>query len=287
MSATGLFMCGLMGLANAGSDVAKKKLAGRVSVSWSLAVRSALTVPLLFAVAMSGLDWDLPRAVDLLQGPDFQWALLVSGSLNLLTSLLMLHGLRDGDLSNTLPFLTLTPCCVLISAWALLGEVPQTHQTLGVLAITGGGVALTADSSDEAAQRPFRGGWFCVIALVWAVTSPFDKQGSQAATPALYAACMSSIIGVGAAVLEALQGRRRPRRATPWVWMAVYSLSSMAAYLLQLSAAMHLPVAVVSALKRVSAVLGVLSGWAVFGEPLGRRLLPAALMVGGAAVVAR
>eukprot|EP01062_Namystynia_karyoxenos_P059905 TRINITY_DN51327_c0_g1_i1.p1 TRINITY_DN51327_c0_g1~~TRINITY_DN51327_c0_g1_i1.p1 ORF type:complete len:295 (+),score=86.06 TRINITY_DN51327_c0_g1_i1:92-976(+) len=283
----GLLFAAVMWGANAGADACKKTVSARVHPAVALAFRSLLTCPLFVCAALAELQWDLSEVWQQVTRHDFVVALLVSGSINTGTSFLFLEGLRDGDLSNTLPYLALTPCLMLLADWALFGEQPGRQQMMGVLVVSAGGyaLALVDTAGPKAAPLPRfhrSSALFVVIAALWAVSSPFDRSGAQASSPALYAACMSCTLGIMSCSFLAVHPDARARgRQLPWLQLVLYSGLSMAAYWSQLTCSLRLPVSCVAALKRTSILCSVLVGHLVFKEPLRRRLPAAAAMVMG------
>lgn len=156
---------------------------------------------------------------------DFLTAWLVAGSINVGANFLMILGMKRGKMSDTVPFLSLSPVFLLASGYFLLGELADGKGMAGVLVIAVGGFWLSrtgAAREDDAPQKkssfkslPPGAGIYIFIAMIQSVSSAFDKRGVRAAAaPILYGATISGTVAACALFkftwLEYLARSREP-----------------------------------------------------------------------------
>jgi len=139
------------------------------------------------------------------------WA--VAGSINVGANFLMILGMKRGKMSDTVPFLSLSPVFLLVSGYFLLGELADGRGMVGVGVIAAGGFWLSragakegGDAASGAAQEkgksflsalPPGAGIYIFIAMIQSVSSAFDKRGVRAApSPILYGATISATVAV-------------------------------------------------------------------------------------------
>ena len=74
--------------------------------------------------------------------PDFWWALLIGGSLNILAFTLYVRALKLADLSLTVPLVTLTPLFLLVTSPLIVQEWPTWADGFGVVLLVVGSYVL-------------------------------------------------------------------------------------------------------------------------------------------------
>lgn len=296
-------------------DVASKQAtrsADPVLVAFGIAAVPALTLGGIVAVgaALSG-DGSLPRA-------GFWLALAVSGGINAVATPLVVVALQRSDLSLVAPLTSLTPLFMLVTGVVVLGEIPGPAGLVGVVVIVVGAYLLTLSARHVGVLAPLRAllrdpgaRAMLLVAFLYSISSTYDKVGTTASSPLLWAA---SINGVVMVVLAPMAVRRRGRRSaaarrrepeagevagsegdgrdsasarhlrrlgpTPAIVLAGVLAAIAAAA--QMTALMLTLAAFVIAVKRTSTLFGVLLGHSLFDESHVReRLVGAAVMLAG------
>lgn len=221
--------------------------------------------------------------------PAFWWALLVSGGLNVATSVLYIKALKASDLSLTVPMVAFTPLFLLLTSPLILGEVPGAAGLFGVLLIVFGSYLLPAGRRGRGLLAPFRALFtergprlMLLVALVWSVTANVDKIGLRASSPLFWSIAVNTFIA-GALLPLGLPRFRRSRRAAGGLGdLYALGLAGALTYICQMTAINLTLVPYVIAIKRTSTVLSVLWGGLLFRERgMRQRLLGAAIMLAG------
>jgi drug/metabolite transporter (DMT)-like permease len=242
-------------------------------------------------------------------GPHFGGAILVGGSLNVVAFSLYIRAIKLGDLSLTVPLVTLTPLFLLVTSPLIVGEWASPIDAIGVLLIIIGSYILNLGAkpgepkSGEPSQpraylAPIRAmvhnpgsRLMLIVALIWSVTSTVDKIGVQNSSPLMWAASLFGFIGTALLPLGVQRWRRRDRSRSSLSRREVLTLGSAGIINaigvgLQMVALTMAPVAQVIAVKRMSALITVVLGHLLFQEQgIQERLLGAAVMVAGVAVI--
>ena len=246
-----------------------------------------------FGLPLTGiyLWWDGVPLV----GEDFVWALALGVILNMAAVTLYMRAIKASDLSLTLPMLTFTPLFMLGTSPLILGEFPDLQGGFGMILIIAGAYVMHLGRSRSGLLEPFRALWsepgpriMLLVALIWSFTANLDKVGVLNSSPAfwLFTFFTAMTLGLMPVVLvkssNPLFQLRRNFRA-----LALVGLCGSLALILQMWALTLTLAAYVVSVKRMSVVFGVLLGHVVFGEKdLARRLICAAFMVAGVALIA-
>lgn len=206
-------------------------------------------------------------------------------AMNTVACLGFFTALRHGDLSRTVPLLSLSPVFTALLSAVVLNEQLSNNQWLGVLSVVGGALLL-ARPEPGATQTGWRGpAWMTLTALLWAGTTVYDKVSLGYASLAVHAGVqtlglavvLTVWLGARARIDEMLTVRARPR------WFAVGVLVSTLALGLQLQAVSLLPVGIMESLKRATGMVAALViGRLTFNEALdARKWLSVAAMSAG------
>jgi len=252
------------------------------------------TLALGWYVAIAALTWPAGRAVvpppvTLADGALLVAVCLVVAGANLVS----IHAFKLGDVSYVAPLNKLVPAFVLPIELVLLAE------PLAPLQIAGVGLAVAAIY----VANYEGGGWFAPfrraasyaparLALAGAVVFAFGDVGNRAVlsttafSPQVLAlATFGTVAAVAAPPAVARVDGRELRAALPGL-VALSALLAVAAHLTLVSFAVA-PASVVSPIVNVQAVVAVVLGGLLLGEPgLPRRLAAAVLAIGGIALVA-
>lgn len=262
-----LLYMALSGLAFACLDLIRKLLAGRVDALALVFFMSLGAVPFVAVlIAIQGVGSISPGYV--LPG-------LGALALNLLGNFAFIHSVRLSPLSRTIPLLSLTPAFTALMAIPVLGEVPSTAQTIGILLVVVGAMALNANAK---ARRPFSGLFrekgalvMVGVALLWSLSGPLDKLALSHASVLFHAIVMTFGVAMGALTILTLQGRLPALRSArnDKLLLVASMVAVTLALLFQLLAIKGVFVSLVEAFKRsFGSLMAVILGRVVFGEPV-------------------
>src|SRR3990167_6087725 len=174
-------------------DVFSKKSLKNIDeyvVSWSLRFFALpFLVPLLFFIEIPSL------------GNKFWLALLIGGSLNVITTILYMKAIKHSDLSITVPMVTFTPLFLLLTSPLIVGEFPSFFGLIGVLLIVAGSYTLNIKQRHEGYLAPFKAllkekgpKLMLLVAFIWSITSIIDKIGVQNSSPIFWVIAINIFI---------------------------------------------------------------------------------------------
>ena len=226
--------------------------------------------------------------------PEFWTALVVGGSLNVITAILYMKALQSSDLSLTLPMLTFTPLFLLLTSPVIVGEFPSYLGILGIIFIVIGSYLLNFKEKSGGYLAPFRAiirqkgpRLMLIVAFIWSITSNFDKVGVQSSSPFFWTITVSAYIMVG--MIPLVYGKLRKigvRKLQASKFLMLMGLFFSLSMICQMTAVKLTLVAYVIAIKRTSALMGVLWGHFLFKEKnLGERLIGAIVMLLGVIII--
>lgn len=254
--------------------LAKRALDQRVAFLWLNLAAGAIGL-------LGVLAFGLP------QGAAIPFA-LASVTIHLVYNLSLLNSYRLGDLSQVYPLARgMAPLLVALGAMAFAGETLSPVQ-LGAVAVIAAGLAGLAelrhlrDSHNRSAVA-------LAAATGLAITgySLLDGLGvRRAGSPFAYAALIFTLEGLLVTTVIALQQARagRPLGGPGVAIGALAGAISYGAYAAVLWAQQRAPLAMVSALRETSVLIGVAMGRFLLGERLGRKRLAAAVAVGAGVI---
>ncbi len=234
--------------------------------------------------------------------PNFWWALLVGGSLNILAFTLYVRALKLADLSLTVPLVTLTPLFLLVTSPLIVQEWPTAADGVGVVLLVIGSYVLNLKPMVSASEVGDRTPWspllamaqnpgsrlMLCVAFIWSITSNFDKIGVVNSSPLCWAIALFATIAGGMVPFVFRRGIKQGLRPLilQWRLIGITGGFNAIAIVFQMLALPMAPVAQVIAVKRMSALLSVAFGHFFFGEKgLRERLLGAAIMVSGVIIM--
>lgn len=278
--------------------------------------------PIVIAFALAAIPAVLLGALVLARGagtpgPGFGPALAVSGGINAVATPLIVHALKRSDLSLVAPLRSLTPLFMLGTAAVVLGERPSSTGAIGVAVIVAGAYLLNGSRRAVGPLAPLRSllgdpgaRLMLLVAVLYSISATYDKVGTQASSPLVWAASVQAMVGTLLAPVAAWRwgmggpSRRsdgRPGRtgqggpgtaggprvggrwtARPLVAIAMAGTLAAIAAVAQMTALTMAFAAYVIAVKRTSTLWGVLLGYSLFREErVGERLLGAGVMLAG------
>ena len=241
--------------------------------------------------------------------PNFWWALLVGGGLNILAFTLYIRAIKLADLSLTVPLVTLTPLFLLVTSPIIVQEWPTWADGVGVVLLVVGSYVLnlglpidtsnTSNASGGGDRRSVLSPLFAMasnlgsrlmlcVAFIWSITSNFDKIGVVNSSPLFWAIALFTTIACGMVPFVFRKGLSSGLRPLikQWRLIGITGGFNAIAITFQMLALPLAPVAQVIAVKRMSALLSVLFGHFFFGEKeMRKRLLGASIMVTGVVIM--
>jgi uncharacterized membrane protein len=277
-----IILAGLSALFESFKDVASKRSLPLIDVymiSW------ALFAPMLPVFAGCLIFGTIPPL-----GSAFFIALLLGGTLNAVAVVLYIQALKSSDLSLTVPVVTLTPMFMLVTSPILVQESPTSADAVGILLIVIGAYVLNLRASHQGFWAPFQAllsqrgpRLMLMVALLWSFTSNFDKIGVVNSTPGFWVVSLFSFVAIAlipVILMKSKQPLRQIQSAYPLL-LLIGGFSTLSV-VCQMQAVKLIHVTQVIAIKRMSALFGVVWGHLLFQEKgLRERALGTVLMMLG------
>jgi len=273
-----------------GTKAATREAEERLVVATQWCVGAVLLTALCLALHPELLFRPMSALPELARG-NF-WPLLFGSSvLNVAAYYFFVRAYRLSDASLAAPLLLITPVLMLVTSPLL---VDQRVSVLGgagvVLSVVGGLVLALSEPGDRprASLATFirdpgvRS--MGVTAAIYSVTANMDKLGVEASTPIFWIAAATDTIAASSLVLL-LASRPRAFRLHELRYAFAAGAANAVGNATQMFALTLLFVPYVIALKRMSALFTVIVGGLALGENFRARLLGAAIMFAGAAVL--
>jgi drug/metabolite transporter (DMT)-like permease len=273
-----------------GTKAATRETEERVVVATQWCVGAALLNVLCLALHPQLLLNPMSALQELTRG-NFWPLLLGSSLLNVGAFYFFVRAYRLSDASLAAPLLLLTPVLMLVTSPILVGQRVSALGAAGVVLSVAGGFVLALS---EPGARP-RASLMTFIrdpgvrsmgltAAIYSVTANMDKLGVEASTPVFWVAAAFDTIAVASLVLL-LASRPRAVSLSQLRYACAAGAANAVGNVTQMYALTLLFVPYVIALKRMSALFTVIVGGLALGESFRTRLLGAAIMFAGAAVV--
>lgn len=272
----------------AGFDATRKALATAIEPL-------PLAAAVIIAQAPLFLCWFLIQSDPFAFSAVYLKPAIASSLLNIVANYLFLRALRVSPLSLTIPFLAFTPVFAALIEWAWLGDSPSGTQWVGVLTVVGGAFGLQLSSHDGSksflrAMTEEKGSLYViVVALIWSMTSIFDKLAVRNAPEAAHGLWQTLTVGAGLMLATIAMGKQRE-----WKKLANHKLvfggaivAALAALSFQLLAYAHVLVSTVEATKRaVGVTAAIFLGHFLFNEELNvRKVVACGVLYAGVALI--
>lgn len=220
----------------------------------------------------------------------FFLALIVSGSLNVITTVFYIKAIKNSDLSQTVPLLTFTPVFLLITSPIIVGEFPTLLGMIGILLIFSGSYLLNIGEKQKGILMPFKllikdkgAKLMFLVAFIWSITSNFDKMGVKNSSPLFWAISANFFVTVLLFILLLVKAKNNLNQITANLKiLSLIGLCTALTLIFQMQAINLALVAYVISIKRTSAIFSVFFGHFIFKEKsLKERLLGASIMILG------
>lgn len=252
-------------------------------VAWSLMFFSLpFSLPILLFVGIPPLNGK------------FWLALIAGGSLNIIATLLYIKAIKSWDLSITVPLVTFTPLFLLITSPLMVHEFPSLLNTVGIFLIVTGSYVLNLKERHKGYLAPFQAllaqtgpKLMLAVALIWSITSNFDKIGVVNSSPTFWAIAIYAFIAAGLFPIMLYKSHKKLKQIPKfWKILLPLGLFNALGILLQMQAVSLTLVAYVISIKRTSVLMSVGFGHFIFKEKgIQERSLGAAIMILGVAII--
>ncbi|MEK9160639.1 MAG: EamA family transporter [Patescibacteria group bacterium] len=291
----GLIASLITALCKAGSDVVYKWVSKSVPHDDVLTLMLRLVEALLaIAILLIGgllFSGSLVLPVAFLN-PVFWSISIASAVLSGLGLFFTFKALRTSDVSLVSPMTQLTPLILLVTSPIMIGESLTTAGVLGVVGIVFGSYAMSLGSKDNTSANPFRsfarlfsdrGVQFALLAsLLYGFSSNLDKMGVLATSPVWWIAIQALMMSLPVYLWMRFSSLRSHLVLTrrQFSYSILPGITSGTGSIVQMIAISIWPVPYVIAVKRLSALVSVVSGAVLFKEEnFFWRLIGALIMV--------
>lgn len=252
-------------------------------VAWSLrAFALPFLLPFLFFFKVSSID------------SMFWHALLASGSLNVLASILFMKALKVSPLSLSIPMITFTPLFLLLTSPIIVGEFPSVVGAVGILLIVFGAYLLNLHEVQEGFIQPFKAllrergpVWMLCVAFIWSITANLDKIAIQHSSPFFYGFMINLFLFIAFIPIVLVRSRKSLGKVSSNVRILfLVGLFSALTLIFQFYAIDLSIVPYVISIKRMGAIFSTLYGFLFLGEKrMKERLLAVLTMLFGALLI--
>jgi uncharacterized membrane protein len=221
---------------------------------------------------------------------EFFEALIISGLLNVMATILYHRSISKGDISLVMPMLSFTPLCLLIISPVIVGEFPDTRGLIGIIFIVLGSYLLNINLKKRELLTPLKSllinkgtRYMLIVAFIYSITSSFDKKGLEASSIFQYMIFINLVVTLGITAFI-LVGRKFSSASIKLEWrnLLFVGLTTTATFFFHMMALSLTLVVYVIAIKRTSGMMSVAFGHIFFSElNVRERLLGAAVMFVG------
>ena len=227
-------------------------------------------------------------------GRQFWIALLVSGTLNVITTILYMRAIKLSDLSLSVPMVTFTPLFLLLTSPLLVGEFPGIYGLAGIIFIVTGSYTLNIKERSRGYLAPFKAlvrekgpKLMLMVAFLWSITSNFDKLGVQDSSPIFWAIAANIYISIFMLPILILKSDQKLNQLTHYIApLLPVGLFTALTFIFQMTAINMTLVAYVISIKRTSVIMSVFWGYLIFKEKgLKERLFGSFLMIIGVVLI--
>ncbi len=219
--------------------------------------------------------------------PAYWWAILGSGTINLIVTPIYMRAIQTSDLSLVMPMITFTPLFLLITSPLIVGEFPSLPGLIGMLLIVAGAYLLNIDQFKKGVWKPFKAlvkekgpRLMLMVAFLWSISSNFDKLGMEASSAIHYSVGFIGFLVIGLTPFVLIRSNKPVQKTKKHFWPLFFlGMSSGLVLIFQMLAMQLTLVAYVISIKRTSAALSVVWGFLFFKEQKLKARLPAVIIM--------
>ncbi len=222
----------------------------------------------------------------------FWLTLLMVVPLDVTAIILYVKAISLSPLSLTIPFMALSPVFVIITAFVILGELPDISGLTGILLIVTGAYLLNVRATRHGILGPLkairkeRGSVLMIIvALIYSLTSTLGKLAVQHSSPLFFGVFYPFVLTLVFTGIAGIKGKLSGVISRPWIFLAIgfFTAMMMLSHFMAISLT---DVAYMISVKRCSLLFSVMYGWALFREiNISERLIGSALMIAGVVTI--
>ena len=218
----------------------------------------------------------------------FWISVLILLPLEITALILYVKAIKLSPLSITIPFMALSPVFIIVIAFFLLGERPDTSGFVGILLITIGTYLSNAKASNIGLLGPIKAianekgsVLMVIVAVIYSITSTIGKIAVQHSSPIFFGffypllltVVLSMVVGVKGILPHVIS------RPVTFLIIGIFTAIMILSHFLAISMA---DVAYVISIERTSLIFSVLYGRLIFKEiNVTERLLGSILMLAG------
>lgn len=208
--------------------------------------------------------------------------------LEIIAVILYVKAIKLSPLSLTVPFMALSPIFIIIIAFLILGELPDTSGLVGIILITAGAYLLNVKASKFGPLGPIkaiakeRGAvMMIIVAVIYSITSTIGKVAVQHSSPVFFAFFYPMLLTIVLSIVIGAKGMLHQVVSRPATFLSIGIFTAIMILFHFLAISMA-DVAYVISIKRISLVFSVFYGWFVFKEiDIRERLMGSILMLLG------
>jgi len=224
----------------------------------------------------------------------FWWAFAVSSLANAFVLVIFMRAIKHSDISVSMPMITFTPLFMLITSPIMIGQFPKPLGYAGIACIVLGAYVLNVSQRHISLFAPIKALYtnkgarlMLMVAFIWSITANIDKVGVSATTPVFWATSVYTAIAVILTPIMLIKSSYKKTIIKQLPKLIPLGFFASVALVLQMIAITLVIVPYVIAVKRLSAVFGVLFGGLLFKEQnIAERLIGVIIMVIGVALIA-
>ena len=222
----------------------------------------------------------------------FWLTLLIAIPLDVTAIILYIKAIRISPLSLTIPFIALSPVFVIITAFVILGELPDISGLIGILLIVTGAYLLNVRATRHGVLGPImairreKGSVLMIIvAGIFSFTSTLGKVAVMHSSPLFFGAFYPFILTFIFTIITGFKGQLSGIISRPLIFLGIGFC--MAVMMLSHYLAISLTdVAYMISVKRCSLLFSVIYGWLLFREiSISERIIGAVLMIAGVVAI--
>jgi len=225
----------------------------------------------------------------------FFFALLITGTINVFTTLLFLKVLKKTDASLAIPMLSFTPAFTILTSFLILKETPSKYGIFGIIFVVIGAYILNSQSiSLKKIFEPFKKiisekelVYALVVAFLYSISTNYDKIVVLNSDPIFGSAIICSFVALALIIIVFFKkgvSFKAHKSDLPKIGLSGL-FNALSAYFINTALTMQI-VPYVSSIKRTSVLFGVLYGFILFKEKnIGKRFFGALIMFLGAALI--
>lgn len=214
-------------------------------------------------------------------------AVIISGLLNVVATILYHRAISKGDISLVVPMLSFTPLYLLVMSPVIVGEFPDARGLVGVILIVLGSYLLNINLKKRELFAPIRAllknkgtRYMLIVAFIYSITSSFDKRGIDASSIFQYIIFINLFVTIGITIFVLIRKKFSYNSITlEWRNLFYVGLTTTAVFFFHMMALSLTLVVYVIALKRTSGMISVVLGNIFFDEKKIRERLVGAIVM--------